>query len=215
MLASAAVCGLFLLSWPPAAWLFSRPLEAPYPIRPFAASPGLQALVVFSEDIEPPHFERPYPLAASNTYERCLYAAWICRQYGPLPVLLSGGPGEPGSRAGALAMRDILLQNGVAESMVWTEEQSGSTRENALYSARILRQRGISRVALVVDATSMPRAAACLRKLGVDVLPAPSSFFQLDPLSKELLPGWKAIRQNEETLHEAVGLLWYRLRGWI
>ena len=36
-------------------------------------------------------------------------------------------------------MRDILLRNGIAESMVWTEELSRSTRENALYSAGILR----------------------------------------------------------------------------
>lgn len=215
MLAGAAALGLFVLSWPPAAWLLSRPLEARYPIRPFSASPGLQAIVVFAEDIEPAHFERPYPLASSNTYERCLYAAWIYRQYGPVPVLLSGGPADAGSLPHSRVMRDIVLRNGVAENMVWTEEQSGSTRENSLYSAGILKQRGVSRVALVVDATSMPRAAACLRKLGIEVIPAPSSFYQLDLLLEKLLPSWKAIRQNEETLHESAGLLWYRLHGWV
>ncbi len=175
----------------------------------------MQALVVFSEAMEPAHFERPYPVLGQNAYERCLYAAWIYRQYGPLPVLLSGGPADPGSPASALVMRDIVLKNGVAETMVWTEDQSGSTRENAVFSARILAQHGVSRVALVVDATSMPRALACLRKLGLDAVPAPSGFYQIGPQAKDLLPGWRAIRQNEDTLHEAVGLLWYRLRRWI
>ena len=36
-------------------------------------------------------------------------------------------------------MRDTLLRNGIAESTVWTEELSRSTRENALYGAGILR----------------------------------------------------------------------------
>ena len=208
MLAGAGVCGLFLVSWPPAAWLFSRPLEARYAIRPFTASPGLQAVVVFSEGIEPPHFERPYPVASRNTYERCLYAAWIYRRYGPLPVLVSGGPN-------ALTMQELLVTNGVTEGMTWTDERAHSTHENALYSAQILRQHGISRVALVVDATSMARAVACFRKLGIEVVPAPSSFCQLGPLVEDFLPGWRAIQQNEDTLHEALGLLWYRLRGWV
>lgn len=127
------------MSWPPVDWLLSRPLEARYAIRPFAASSGPQALVVFSERVEPPHFERPYSLASENTYERCLYTACIYRRCGPLPVLVSGGSAAAGFPAGALMMRDILLRNGIAESMVWTEELSRSTRENALYSAGILR----------------------------------------------------------------------------
>src|ERR1035437_10147709 len=88
--------GLFLVSWPPVDWLLSRPLEARYAIRPFAASSGPQALVVFSERVEPPHFERPYSLASENTYERCLYTACIYRRCGPLPVLVSGGSAAAG-----------------------------------------------------------------------------------------------------------------------
>jgi uncharacterized SAM-binding protein YcdF (DUF218 family) len=208
MVAGIGICGLFLLSWPPAAWLFSRPLEARYPIRPFDAGPGVQALVVFSENIEPARFERPYPLASQNTYERCLYTASIYRRYGPIPVVVSGGEG-------AATMKEILVAAGVAEALAWTEERSSSTYENALYSSQILQQHGITRVALIVDATSMPRAAACFRKLGIEVVPAPSRFYQLGPLPTDYLPGWKAVRQNEDTLHEALGLLWYRLRGWI
>jgi uncharacterized SAM-binding protein YcdF (DUF218 family) len=215
VVAAAGVCGLFLVSWPPVDWLFSRPLEARYAIRPFVAPPGLQALVVFSERVEPPHFERPYSLASENTWERCRYAAWIYRRYGPLPVVVSGGPVAAGFPASAPTMRDILIGNGVAEGMVWSEERSRSTHEKALYSAGILKQHGISRAALVVDATSMPRAAACLHKLGIEVVPSPCSYRQPGPLQEELLPSWRAIRQNEDTLHEVLGLIWYRLRGWI
>jgi uncharacterized SAM-binding protein YcdF (DUF218 family) len=206
----AAVVLLFLASWPPADWLLSRPLEARYPIRPFASEP-VEAIVVLSESVEPPHYERPFALAGGATLERCVYAAWLHQSRPNLPVLASGGGSPPASRA----MAELLRGTGIPESLIWTEELSTSTYQNALFSAGILKRHGIRRIALVVNAKSMPRAEACFRKQGIIVAPAPSSFTQLGANSDDLLPGWRAIHRNEETLHETLGLAWYWLRGWI
>ena len=94
------------------------------------------------------------------------------------------------------------------------EEESRNTYENAKFGANILRRHGIDQVALVVDARSMPRAAAVLEKQGIRVAPAPSRLREWDGLL-ELLPSWKAIKGNEVTLHEAVGYIWYKLHGWV
>ena len=208
----AGILGLILCAWPPVEWLLSRPLEARYPVRPFRATTGLQAIVVFSAGVSPAVFERPYAQANYETVERCTYAAWVYRQIGPLPVLACGGRDRTGSPAFAAAMQNLLRQAGVPENMIWTEQESTSTFENAKFGAEILRSHQIKRVALVVDGRSMPRAAAVLEKQGIRVVPAPSRLRQWDGV-KELLPGWQAIRGNEDTLHEALGLLWYRLRG--
>ena len=112
-------------------------------------------------------------------------------------------------------MRHLLQRNGVSESMIWTEEDSSSTHENAVFSARVLRQHGISRIALVVEARSMPRAEACFRKEGIIVVPAPCEFRELESPRTEFMPSWTAVKSNEETLHETVGLAWYWLRRWI
>ena len=205
---------LLMVASPAAEWLFSRPLEARYPVRPFEQAAGIQAIVVFSGGVAPPVFERPYAAPNRDTTERCEYAAWIYRNR-PLPILASGGASEPGGPSFSAAMSELLRRNGVPESMVWTEDQSQDTHQNALYGAEILRRHGVERVALVVDARSMVRAAACLRKQGIQVVPAPSRFRQWGPLSEEVLPNWKGLRGNEETLHETLGLLWYRIRGWI
>jgi uncharacterized SAM-binding protein YcdF (DUF218 family) len=61
----------------------------------------------------------------------------------------------------------------------------------------------------------MPRAAACFRRQGIAVVPTPSEFRDLDWTTDDLLPGWRAMQENETTLHEVAGLLWYKLRGWI
>src|SRR4030095_8230063 len=113
-------------------------------------------------------------------------------------------------------MRHVLeTEGGVPADMIWTEKRSRSTHENALYGAEILRENGISRIALIVEASSMPRAAASFRKFGMTVVPAPIRFTELDGSLMDVFPSWHAIASNGETLHEVLGLLWYRVRGWI
>jgi uncharacterized SAM-binding protein YcdF (DUF218 family) len=208
----AGVLGLVLISWPPADWLFGRPLEARYPVRPFVAPSGLEAIVVLGSAVEPVQFERPYPLPDRDTFSRCEHAAWIYKRWGPIPVLACEGRQQPTALGN---MRTLLQRAGVSEKMIWMEEESRTTHENAVYGARILRSHGVKHIALVVEGQSMPRAAACFRKEGIDVIPAPSELRTWGPLSEELLPNWRAIRRNEITLHEIVGLGWYKLRGWI
>ena len=213
-LAVGGIVALFLLSWPPAAWLFSRPLEAWYPRRPFRAANRPEAIVVLGGGYSRPRYERPYPVPNDDTYQRCEHALWLYHRYGPVPVVASGG-GFGKRQPVAELMRELLARGGVSENLIWAEERSLSTHENAVYSAEMLRQHGIRRVVLVVDATSMLRAASCFRKEGIEVDPAPNVFFQLGWSSDDLLPGWAPIRQNEAVLHEILGLAWYRLHGWI
>ncbi len=209
----AAASGLLLLAWPPIDWLLSRPLEMAYPVRPYQTQ-AAQAIVVLAAAVEPKHYERPYPVPDAETWRRCEFAAWIHKNRQPLPVLACGGSLKAGEPYSAV-MRELLERAGVPPGSIWTEDHSRNTHENALYGARILRARGISKIVLVVDARSMPRAAACFRKLGLAVIPAPSSFREFGSWAEEWIPGWQAIAQNELTLHETLGLAWYRLHGWI
>jgi uncharacterized SAM-binding protein YcdF (DUF218 family) len=211
--AMLGVGGLLVSSWPPIDWLLSRPLEMWYPVQPYQMQPA-QAIVVLSSTVDPPHFERPYPLPDSETYSRCEFAAWLHTQRQPLPILACGG-GTDSTLVLAVTMRELLRKAGIPDTMIWTEERSLNTHENAVYGAEILRKHGVDRVVLVVDAQSMPRAAACFRKVGIAVVPAPSRFREFGPVSQELLPSWRSIARNELTLHEVIGLAWYWLRGWV
>lgn len=209
-----ALAGLLLISWPPVEWLFSRPLEAWYPVQPVPPATA-DAIVVLSSAVDAPHYERPFPLPDHDTYSRCRSAAWLYHHWKALPVLACGGGAKGRNPALAVSMREVLVSVGVPDLSIWTEERSRSTYENALYGAEILRSRGIARIVLIVEAQSMVRAAACFRKQGITVVPAPSGFRQWGPVSEEAFLSWKAIRGNELTLHEVLGLLWYKLHGWI
>jgi uncharacterized SAM-binding protein YcdF (DUF218 family) len=109
----------------------------------------------------------------------------------------------------------MLEEEGIPPAKIWTEERSRSTYENALYSALVLREHGIHQIALVVEADSMLRAEKCFRKQGLGVTPAPCLFRDMQFTGEDLLPGWTAIYRAEILLHEGVGILWYRMRGWI
>ncbi len=208
------VLGLLFISWPPVDWLVALPLEARYSGGVLPASPA-QAIVVPLSSVRMPRPNRPYAIPDQETYERSAYAAWLYHHWKSVPVLLCGGPQREEGQPVSAVMRELLQHEGMPESMIWTEERSRSTHENAVYGAEILRSHGIAVIALVVDVQSMLRAQASFRKQQLTVVPAASGFREWGPLSDELIPSWKAIRRNEITLHESLGLVWYWMHGWI
>jgi uncharacterized SAM-binding protein YcdF (DUF218 family) len=208
------IFGMVLMSWPPVDWLLSRPLERPYQTGSLSQSPAPEAIVVFGSSVNPPSEETPYPVPDYDTFLRCEHAAWLHNRWPSLPVLASGGGGRWPRPPVAVAMRTLLGRAGVPLNLIWTEERSVSTYQNALFASQALRKQAITKVALVVDASSMTRAAACLRKQGIQVLPAPCDFRVFGrPYLDEFIPNWKALRRNERTLHEMVGLAWYWALG--
>lgn len=211
-LLTAGVVGCFLLSWDPVAWLVALPLESQY--SPTLTLPtNAQAIVVLAGRVYPPNDFRPYVLAGEDTYQRCYHAAWLYKHGLCRPILACGG----GSQAKPFSdtMREILASEGVPEDQIWVDNRSGSTHENAQYGARVLRQHGVSRIALVAETVYMARAAACFRKEGITVFPMPFGNGTVFGASDDFLPNWHALESNGVTFHELGGLLWYKLHGWI
>ena len=72
------------------------------------------------------------------------------------------------------------------------------------------------RIVLVTDAYHMLRADACFRKESFTVIPAACGYRTYHDFQfSDWLPGWEPIAWNEDAVHESVGLVWYRLHGWI
>ncbi len=210
-----AMLAIFLVSWEPAAWIISRCLERNYPPRQYPVG-GAQAIVVLASAVYPPSPPIPTARVGSDTYERCQYAAWLFLHWKALPVLASGGGGFVESPAYAVTMRQALEKEGVPATSIWTEERSRTTHENAQFSAEILKRKGIRRIVLVTDAYHMMRAEASFRKESLDVVPAACGYRTYHDFQfADYLPGWEPVSWNEDAMHESVGMVWYKLRGWI
>ena len=72
-------------------------------------------------------------------------------------------------------MQQLALGLGVPPSACLLEEESRTTRENARFTAQLLRARGIQQVLLVSDGYHLPRARMLFRREGIAVLPVASS----------------------------------------
>jgi uncharacterized SAM-binding protein YcdF (DUF218 family) len=210
---AAGIGGLLILCWPPAIALAAWPLVGRY-LKQSRPNGNAEVIVVLSGAVNEPTRRRPYVLLGQDTYKRVLHAAWLFHNWEALPILVSGGPGGFQAEPASLAMRRMLEEQGVPSSMIWEEGRSRSTHENALFSGKILRDRGIREIALVVDADSMLRAEKCFRKLGFAVEPLPCWIQEFDFSAGNLLPSWQALSRSEILLYETMGLFWYWAHGW-
>lgn len=138
-------------------------------------------------------------------FERLRMAARIQRASG-LPLLVSGGSPRGESRSEAEISRDVL-QEDLQVALRWAEGESRTTWENALYSARLLREAGISKVVLVTHAWHMPRARWCFEQQGLQVIAAP---FGYDRGSRSLLPDGQSLWLNGLLVNELAGRWMYQ-----
>ena len=219
ILLAIAFVTLFLVSWFPFEWLAEQPFERPFP-RSIDPSNDAQAIVVLAGGIR--YSTVPgLPVASLDkaTSEACQYAAYLHNHWRPLPVLVSGGtsnPPRPNEPSLTILMKDALVMDGVPQATIWSETSSLTTHENAVFSAQLLRQNGIKSIVLITDARHMWRSALSFRKQGLKVVPAACDYRTGGGLlPTDFLPDTDQIGYFEEMLHETLGLIWYKVHGWI
>lgn len=132
-------------------------------------------------------------------------------------ILISGGNGKINEKSfrEAAWVRGELIAFGIPDSVIFTEDKSNNTKENAFYSKQILDSLHLTApYLLITSAFHMPRAALVFKNAGVDVVPFPCNYnigrggfsaWDLIPTPSTLL-GWDAF------LKETVGYWWYKLK---
>ena len=136
---------------------------------------------------------------------------------GKAPVVLVTGGSPAGGRPEAKQIKDLLVVMGVPERRILLENVSRNTSENASFSAQILQSRDMRQILLVTSAYHMPRAKGLFDAQGLTVIPAPTDYQQVvsDRMVFRWLPSVDALHQTTDALHEMVGYVVYRVRGWL
>lgn len=202
-----------LLTLPASVGWLAKQLEDPQPLSIEAAT-AAQAIVVLGagrRDYAPEYGGETLNRLA---LERVRYGARLARTTG-LPLLVSGG-GLAGETPEAVLMKSALEED-FGLPVRWVEVGSRDTRENALFSAQILRDADVRHVLLVTHAMHMPRAQAAFEAAGMIVTPAPTGWLadHGEPSGEHFLPGQLPNANSAYTgwfaVHEAIGRLAYRL----
>ena len=152
--------------------------------------------------------------------DRLLQALRLYKQGKIKKILLSGGSGSlDGHDVEAPILREYLLQIGIPDSILITEGASRNTRENALFSKRILDSVAPNgRYLLFTSGYHMRRALGCFNKVGIhtqpyttDRLGGPTKYY----VDYMLVPDIHALEAWGILMHEYIGCLTYKITGYI
>jgi len=135
------------------------------------------------------------------TTQRVLTAARLWHRHRFGLVILTGAP-LPETES----MEALITTLGVPAARVVRETRSVNTRENALYSAAILRERGVETTVMVTSGTHLRRAVKDFEAAGRHVLPAAADRTGLARVGMDsLLPAAFALGRKQVALHELLG----------
>jgi uncharacterized SAM-binding protein YcdF (DUF218 family) len=197
-------------------WQYFPPKEIPH----------AEAIVLLGGGTAPGLYPRPI-VELNGAGDRVAYAAWLYQQGAAPAIIASGGAIEwlETGKSAADDMAFLLELMGVPPEAIWLEENSRNTAENAAECAKILREKGITRIILVTSAFHMPRSVPLFENQGLEVIPAPTDYSvtqadwdaltTLNPsLIIRLLPSADNLAATSKVLKEYIGMVVYRLRGW-
>jgi uncharacterized SAM-binding protein YcdF (DUF218 family) len=194
---------------------------------PAGKLPKADAIVVLGGGTKPAFPPRP-AVDLSEEGDRVLYGAQLYREGNAPVVITSGGridwrgsgPPESGD------MAEILKTLGVPASAILQDPTSLNTYQNAVNVRRIVKERGFRRILLVTSAMHMPRSLRIFQRQGIDAIPAPTDFLIAQQDIKEtdstpqaillnLFPDAGQLENTTRALKEFMGMVIYRLRGWL
>lgn len=156
--------------------------------------------------------------AFNENVERLLTTHRLLRDGRASYAIVSGAAYDPAYAAfSEAAMLTRSLEDwGIARERLIVEDKANNTRDNAVYSAEIIRARGFRRVLVVTSAFHVPRAIECFRAvhqeadfLAVDHRAQPPVF-----RSSSLLPRAEFLFYSTSAIREIAGLWIYRFQGY-
>jgi uncharacterized SAM-binding protein YcdF (DUF218 family) len=158
------------------------------------------------------HGATPERRAWNDNVERVIAVEQVLRLGQAKVAVLSGGS-NGGKRSEADLLAEQLKDWGVAPERLLLEGESKNTRENALFTKKLLEGRGAQRVLLVTSAHHLRRAKECFNAVGLKVDTLPVDFRQqhADP---HLLPRAESLEDTARALREFLGRAVYRSIGY-
>jgi uncharacterized SAM-binding protein YcdF (DUF218 family) len=205
---------LWMLGSPALASRLVAPLERIYPVP--APAVRAEAVIVLAGTVDLSRstsgriefYDRP---------ERIIEGARLVKEGRARWLVISGRSGDP-LRMDASESRLLgrfAQEYGVPAASILLEEESQTTAENASFTARMLRERGVRTAFLVTSGFHMPRSMACFRKAGLSPIAYPVDFRATPPrpIVAGFVPSGSALALSTLALHEYLGYATYWVRG--
>ncbi len=208
---------LYAFSTEPVANLLQRQVEAGA-VSTYRPDHVYDAVIVLGGAVDADATERSGLPEYNPAVERILRGYELLREGRAKDVLLTAGTLD--TRPGALVEADILARQlelwGIAPERIVREGRSRNTRENAVESERLIRERGWTSLVMVTSAAHMPRALGTFEAVGLhpDTLVVDVRAHEWYPRGAWWQPRVSNLSAGTDALRELFGRFVYRLRGW-
>ena len=137
-------------------------------------------------------------------------------------IIISGGEGSflknKHTTSENDGIRQYLIYSGVRAEDIIQEPKARNTRDNAVYSAKLLREQfKTNKCVLITSAFHTPRAIGCFKKESIKVIAFPSHYLQenYDLWIDKFFPSEEALVAFYFVWHEMVGFAMYKVMGYI
>jgi uncharacterized SAM-binding protein YcdF (DUF218 family) len=179
--------------------------------------PTVDAIVLLGGDVGLPLYPRVDSEIMGN---RTLHTFRLYKAGKAKLILISGGNVFPQTNVYGESYYSaaLLSEWGIPNDVIVVEPNSRNTYENAVETKKLLESLQVDKILLVTSAFHMPRALATFRTVGIDAIPAPSSYLIVNvskPAIFEWIPSLSNLGKMQRVIHEKLGILVYRNRGWI
>ncbi|MDO8581276.1 MAG: YdcF family protein [bacterium] len=142
---------------------------------------------------------------------------------GRIPLLYSGGSGNPFDPVSdeAVLAKEYAVSAGIPAEQFLIESSSRNTAESGRAIKTILEsafpKQTPKRIVLVTSAWHMPRSLAIMQRVGIDALPYSADFRGgVSRISfEDFFPSNGSFVASFFALHEWIGIVGYRILGWI
>lgn len=210
-----AAVGLLVFGVLPSSHYLVDALESRFPQPVLPAR--IDGIVLLAGAERPAATERHGEPQLNRHATRYLTALRLATRHPRARLAWVGGPDrdlDDGAAAQGLVARALLGSMGLDPARVTFERRATDTCDSAVNAHRLLAPRAGENWVLVTSAVHMPRAMACFRAAGWQVIPQPAD-------RQVVIGGWDSnsvrIADNlallDVALHEWLGLLFYRLSG--
>ena len=200
---------LYVAALPVVAARMIEEVEIKTPIKlDFSAA---QAIVVLGGGVHPGDGNTIADTLGPWSLERVALAAQAYKRLN-LRVAVSGGR-VGGAHASEASLMKTALETQFNVPVTWVDDQSRTTYENAVFTAKLLKADNVTTIVLVTQTWHMHRAIWSFERAGLHAIPYPAPL-TYDESSRvaDYLPSIGALERSYHALHEAIGLAFYRLR---
>lgn len=158
-------------------------------------------------------------LEFSSSTDRILEAVKIYHNHPGSKLLFTGGSGSLKQNDGseAVLIQPFILRQGVKREDLIIEGKSRNTRENALFSKKLIPDFTTKTNLLITSAFHMKRSVGCFNAAGLPVIPVKVDFRSLNSPRdfRDYFPSSEGLGRLALFIHESAGIAAYKWKGYM